>query len=91
MILRVKCNNPFGRGLGSVTDYRYCTIADPKSGLLTTVSLPQLLTPVYLTIQLLTLVILATYFMYIVYLISIDLESSRSFNSPTLQSLQGGI
>jgi len=31
---------------------------------------------------------LATYFLYIVYLISIDLELSRSFNSHTLQSLQ---
>jgi len=30
---------------------------------------------------------LATYFLYIVYLISIDLESSRLFNSHTLQSL----
>jgi hypothetical protein len=31
---------------------------------------------------------LATYFLYIVHLISIDLELSRSFNSHTLQSLQ---
>jgi len=31
---------------------------------------------------------LATYFLYIVYLISIDLELSRLFNSHTLQSLQ---
>jgi len=30
---------------------------------------------------------LATYFLYIVSLISIDLELSRSFNSSTLQSL----
>jgi hypothetical protein len=33
---------------------------------------------------------LATYFLYIVYLISIDLESSCLFNSSILQSLQVG-
>ena len=33
----------------------------------------------------------ATYFVYIVHLISIDLQLSRSLNSPTLQSLYLGL
>jgi len=35
----------------NVTDYWYYAVVDPRSDLLTTISLPQLLTPVYLTIS----------------------------------------
>jgi hypothetical protein len=65
-----------------------------KSDLSTAVLLPRLLTPAYLTIQLLTLVIpitcLYSLHLPLIYIETLELhsKSSRSLNSPTLQSLQ---
>jgi hypothetical protein len=70
-----------------VTDYRYYTVLDPRSDLFTTVLLPQLLTPAYLTIQLLTLVIpipcLYSLHLSLIYIETLELhsKSSRSCNS----------
>ena len=62
-----------------VTDYRYHAVFDPKSDLFTTVLLPQLFSPAYLTIQLLTLVILITYlyslYLPLVYIETLELHS----------------